>query len=100
MQWQKCFPIHEIGRIDGGRGFRTRKNIFRIGRKKFYNRKNKIPMIIPECKRSKIGKNLGIPRNSERISQPRMAAVLHSASSAQAPEGHCATAYLAYGSVE
>jgi hypothetical protein len=29
-----------------------------------------------------------------------MAAVLHSASSAQAPEGHSATAYLANGSVE
>jgi hypothetical protein len=30
----------------------------------------------------------------------KKAAVLYSASSAQAPEGHCATAYLAYGSVE
>ncbi len=30
----------------------------------------------------------------------KKAAVLHSASSAQAPESHCATAYLVYGSVE
>ncbi len=30
----------------------------------------------------------------------KKAAVLHAASGAQAPEGHCVTAYLAYGSVE
>jgi hypothetical protein len=52
---QKCFPIHEIGRIDGGRGFRTGKNMFRIGGNTFYDRKNKIPMKIPESKRSEIG---------------------------------------------
>jgi hypothetical protein len=56
MQWQKCFPIHEIGRIDGGRGLRTGKNVFRIGGNTFYDRKNKIPMKIPESKRSEIGK--------------------------------------------
>jgi hypothetical protein len=56
MPWWKCFPIHEIGRIDGGRGFRTRKNVFRIGGNTFYNRKNKISMKIPESKRSKIEK--------------------------------------------
>jgi hypothetical protein len=46
--------IHEIGRIDGGRGFGTRKNVFRIGRNAFYDRKNKIPMKIPMFKRSGI----------------------------------------------
>jgi hypothetical protein len=55
MPWRERFPIHEIGRIDGGRGFRTRKNVFRIGGITFYDRKNKIPMKIPESKRSKIG---------------------------------------------
>jgi hypothetical protein len=52
----ECFLIHEIGRIDGGRGFRTGKNVFRIGGSTFYDRKNKIPMKIPESKRSEIGK--------------------------------------------
>jgi hypothetical protein len=46
--------IHQIGTIDGGRGFRTGKNEFRIGGNTFYNRKNKIPMKILESKRSKI----------------------------------------------
>jgi hypothetical protein len=55
MPWQERFPIHEIGRIDGGRGFQTGKNVFRIGRKTFYDWKNKIPMKIPEFKRSGIG---------------------------------------------
>jgi hypothetical protein len=49
------FPIHEIGRIDGGRGFRTGKNVFRIGGNTFYDLKNKIQMTIPEFKRSGIG---------------------------------------------
>jgi hypothetical protein len=53
--WRERFPIHEIGRIDGGRGFRTGKNVFRIGRNTFYNQKNKILMKIPEFKRSGIG---------------------------------------------
>jgi hypothetical protein len=53
--WQERFPIHEIRRIDGGRGFRTRKNVFIIGGNTFYDRKNKIPMKIPEFKRSGIG---------------------------------------------
>jgi hypothetical protein len=56
MPWRKCFPIHEIGRIDSGRGFPTRKNVFRIGGNTFYDRKNIIPMKIPESKRSEIGK--------------------------------------------
>jgi hypothetical protein len=47
--------IHEIGRIDGGRGFQTGGNVFQIGRNTFYNRKNKILMKIPEFKRSRIG---------------------------------------------
>jgi hypothetical protein len=47
--------IHEIGRIDGRRGFQTGKNVFRIGGNTFYDQKNKIPMKIPESKRSEIG---------------------------------------------
>jgi hypothetical protein len=49
------FSIHEIGRIDGGRGFQTGKNVFRIGGNTFYDRRNKIPMKIPEFKKSGIG---------------------------------------------
>jgi hypothetical protein len=49
------FLIHKIGRIYGGRGFRTGKNMFRIGRNTFYDWKNKIPMKILEFKRSGIG---------------------------------------------
>jgi hypothetical protein len=55
MPWQKRFPIHEIGRIDGGRGFRTGKNMFSIGGNTFYDQKNKIPMKILKFKRSGIG---------------------------------------------
>jgi hypothetical protein len=53
---QKCFPINEIGRIDGGRGFQTKKNVFRIGGNTFYNPKNNFPKKIPESKRSEIGR--------------------------------------------
>ncbi len=60
--------MHEIGRIDGGRGFRTGRNVFQIGRNKFYDQKNKILMKIPELKRSGIrtiaefcGIPLGLP---------------------------------------
>jgi hypothetical protein len=49
------FLIHEIGRIDGRRGFQTGGNVFRIGRITFYDQKNKIPMKIPEFNRSRIG---------------------------------------------
>jgi hypothetical protein len=56
MPWRKCFPIYEIGRIDGGRGFQTGKKVFIIGGNTFYDRKNKIPMKIPESNRSEIGK--------------------------------------------
>jgi hypothetical protein len=55
MPWRERFPIHEIGRIDGRRGFQTKKNVFRIGGNTFYDRKNKIPMKIPEFKGSRIG---------------------------------------------
>jgi hypothetical protein len=41
--------------MDCGRGFRTGKNVFRIGGNTFYDRKNKIPMKIPEFERSGIG---------------------------------------------
>jgi hypothetical protein len=55
MPLRERFLIHEIGRINGGRGFRTGKNVFRIGGNTFYDRKNKILMKIPEFKRSGIG---------------------------------------------
>jgi hypothetical protein len=41
------FPIHEIGRIDGGRGFQTGGNVLQTGGNTFYDQKNKIPMKIP-----------------------------------------------------
>jgi hypothetical protein len=50
--------------MDGGRGFRTKKNVFRIGGNTFYDRKNKIPMKFLEFKRFGIGlvvKFRGIP---------------------------------------
>ncbi len=48
------FLIHEIGRINGGRGFQTGGNVFRIGGNTFHDQKNKILMKIPEFKRSGI----------------------------------------------
>jgi hypothetical protein len=44
--------IHEIRKIDGGRGFRTGGNVLQIGGNKFYDQKNKILMTIPEFKRT------------------------------------------------
>jgi hypothetical protein len=38
-----------------GEDTKPEKNEFRIGGNTFYNQKNKIPMKIPESKRSKIG---------------------------------------------
>ncbi len=52
---QERFSIHEIGRIDGGRGFRTGGNVLQIGGNTFYDQKNKIPMKISEFTRSGIG---------------------------------------------
>jgi hypothetical protein len=52
---QEYFPMHEIGRIDGGRGFRTNGNVLQIGWNKFYDQKNEILMKILEFKRSRIG---------------------------------------------
>jgi hypothetical protein len=49
------FLIHEIGRIDGRRGFQTGGNVFRIGGNTFYDQKNKFSMKIPEFKRSGMG---------------------------------------------
>jgi hypothetical protein len=51
----RIFLFHEIGRIDGGRGFQIRGNVFRIGGNTFYDQKNKISLKIPEFKRSGIG---------------------------------------------
>ncbi len=53
--WWESFLIHEIRRIDGGRGFRTGGNVFRISGNTYYDQKNKIPMKILEFKRSGIG---------------------------------------------
>jgi hypothetical protein len=47
--------MHEIERINGGRGFQTGRNVLQIGRNKFYNHSNKILMKILEFKRSGIG---------------------------------------------
>jgi hypothetical protein len=49
------FPTHEIGRIYGGRGFRTSGNVLQIGGNTFYDWKYKILMKILEFKRSRIG---------------------------------------------
>ncbi len=49
------FPIHEIGRIDGGRGLQTGENMLRIGKNTFYDQKHKILINIPEFKRSRTG---------------------------------------------
>jgi hypothetical protein len=38
-----------------GKDSNPEKNVFRIGGNTFYNRKNKIPIKIPESKRSKVG---------------------------------------------
>jgi hypothetical protein len=46
--------MHEIGRIDDGRGFQTGGKVLQIGGNKFYDRKNEILMKIPEFKRSGI----------------------------------------------
>jgi hypothetical protein len=46
--------MHEIGRINGGRGFQTGGNVFQIGGNRFNNRKNEIPMKILELERSQI----------------------------------------------
>jgi hypothetical protein len=48
------FSMHEIKRVDGGRGFQTGGNMLQIGRDKFYGQKNEIPMKNPEFKRSGI----------------------------------------------
>jgi hypothetical protein len=87
MPLRERFPVHEIGRIDGRRGFRTRKKVFRIRGNTFYDRKNKIPLKIPESKRSEIGiivefrgipngfpnqeTNYPIPTHSGRLSSQR-----------------------------
>jgi hypothetical protein len=51
----KCFLIHEIGRIDGGRGFQTKKMCSELAGTHFKIGKYKIPMKILESKRSEIG---------------------------------------------
>jgi hypothetical protein len=47
--------MHELGRIDCGRGFQSGGNVLQIGGNKFYGQKNEIPMKIREFKRSGIG---------------------------------------------
>jgi hypothetical protein len=72
MPWRKCFLIHEIGRIAGGRGFRTGKNVFRIDGNIFYDQENEILMKVLEFKRSKIRKIAefrGIPNGFPNLDQ-------------------------------
>jgi hypothetical protein len=57
----ETFPDSLNRKNGGGRGFQTRKNVFRIGGNTFYDRKNIIPMKIPEFKRSGIGLNGEFP---------------------------------------
>jgi hypothetical protein len=47
--------MHEIGRIDGERGFQTGGNVFQTDGNKFYNQKNEIPMKICKLKMYGIG---------------------------------------------
>ena len=47
--------MHEIERIDSGRGFQTGGNVLQIDGNKFYFWKNEIPIKILEFKRSRIG---------------------------------------------
>jgi hypothetical protein len=66
--------MHEIGRINGGRGFQTSGNVLQIGRNKFYDPKNEILMKILEFRRSRTGiiaEFCKIPLNSKWISQQR-----------------------------
>jgi hypothetical protein len=51
---RECFLIHEIKRINGGRGFQTGGKVLQIGGNTFYDQKNKILMKILEFKRSGI----------------------------------------------
>jgi hypothetical protein len=59
------FLIHEIRRIDGGRGFWTGRNVFRVGGNTFYDRKIKFRWKF----RSSKGPELELLWNSEQIHQ-------------------------------
>ncbi len=54
IKWWEHFPMHEIRRINGRRGFQTGGNVFQISGNKFYDQKHEIPMKILELKRSVI----------------------------------------------
>ncbi len=69
---QECFPIHEIGRIDGGRGFQTSGNVLRIGGNTFYDQKKLNSDENSGVQKVRNWNNCVIPRNSKRISQPSM----------------------------
>jgi hypothetical protein len=55
----------KFGRIDVGRGFRTEKNVFRIGGNTFYDRKNKNSNENSGVQKIRNRINCGIPQNSE-----------------------------------
>jgi hypothetical protein len=60
----ETFSDYDIGRINGKRRFQTGGNVFRIGGNTLYDQEIKIPMKIPEFKRSGIRlilKFCGIP---------------------------------------
>jgi hypothetical protein len=66
------FPVHEIGRIDGGKVFQNIGNMFGSGRNMFYNRKNEFLIKIPAGKRSGIRiitEFCGIPSGSPNQDQ-------------------------------
>jgi hypothetical protein len=41
-KWRELFPVHEIGRIDGGKVFQNSGNVFQFGRYIFYDKKTKL----------------------------------------------------------
>ncbi len=84
MPWREGFLVHEIGKINGGRGFQTGKNVFRIGRNTFYDRKNKIPMKNSGVQKVLNRINCRIPRNSKRTYQPSPKATTNTNATAHA----------------
>jgi hypothetical protein len=54
-KWRELFPLHEIGRFDGGKVILNSGNVFQIGENKFYDWKKKILIKILVEKRSGLG---------------------------------------------
>ncbi len=70
MPWQECFLIHEIGRIDSGIGFRTKKSV-QNWREHILQSEKQNSDENSGVQKVQNQNNCGIPRNSEQISQPR-----------------------------